>query len=136
MNIAQQNALSKKRVLYVDDEVDSLTVIKKGLEHQGDFEVDVVASPEELSVKQHSDLDMYDLIVLDIRMPRTNGFELYGMIRGRIDPARTKICFFTAYQNYLDICTSLFPSWKGNCFLAKPMSISVFAASLRKLMQS
>ena len=37
---------------------------------------------------------MYDMVILDIRMPQMNGFELYRQIK-KIDD-KAKVCFLTA----------------------------------------
>jgi DNA-binding response OmpR family regulator len=52
--------------------------------------------------------DLYNLVMLDIRMPELNGFDLYQEIR-RLDK-KVKICFLTAgemYYGYSDIFSSL-----------------------------
>jgi len=43
--------------------------------------------------------DTYDLVLLDIRMPNSNGFELYREMR-KIDES-VKVCFITAFEIYL-----------------------------------
>jgi YesN/AraC family two-component response regulator len=39
----------------------------------------------------------YDLLILDIRMPKMNGFELYKNMK-KIDP-EVKVCFLTAVSD-------------------------------------
>ena len=66
------------RVLLVDDEADILHVLKRGLEVNG-FDVDAFASSQEAinSFKP----DIYDLAILDLRMPGVNGFALYRQMK-------------------------------------------------------
>jgi two-component system response regulator ChvI len=73
----------KKRTLVVDDEVDITTAFKLGFEEVGleevDFEVDVYNDPL-LALSDYKP-GIYDLLLLDIKMPKMNGFELYKKIK-------------------------------------------------------
>ena len=122
--------VKKTRLLYVDDEVDILHVVKRGLENEG-FNVDVSASAED-AIRQ--DFSKYDIIVIDIRMPKINGFQFYEAIKNRIDVTKTKVCFFTAYATYEEEYQRRFPAWNGCCFMIKPMSVKIFAGKLRELL--
>lgn len=128
--------LVKKRLLYIDDELDILQVVKRGLEYEGDFNVDITNNPKELTCRDTDELRKYDAIVLDIRMPKLDGFELYNILRDRIDPSKTKICFFTAYHSYLNEYRKLFSGWNDDCFIAKPISIKTFAEIIRRLVSA
>jgi len=64
--------------LVVDDEDDNTTVFKLGLE-KGDFVVDANTYPV-LALSEY-ELDMYDLLLFDIKMPKMDGFELYEKIK-------------------------------------------------------
>jgi DNA-binding response OmpR family regulator len=70
--MANQNI--KKRILVVDDEYDITFTLKEGLE-DGGFNVDVFNDPE-LALKSFKP-NIYALILIDIKMPKMNGFELY-----------------------------------------------------------
>jgi hypothetical protein len=67
-------------------------------------------------------------------MPKINGFELYDKIKSKIDPAKTKVCFFTAFTSYLDEYNQKFPKWDSCCFMTKPMSVKILANKLRELL--
>src|SRR6266498_5849396 len=67
----------EKRIFVVDDEVDITTVFKLGLE-EADLQVDVYNEPL-LALSDYKP-GIYDLLLLDIRMPGMNGFELYRKI--------------------------------------------------------
>jgi two-component system, OmpR family, response regulator ChvI len=67
----------KKRILLVDDEHDNNSIFTIGLQDAG-FEVDAYNDPE-LALSSFKP-DYYDLLILDIRMPKMNGYELYENI--------------------------------------------------------
>src|SRR5918994_6055975 len=84
----------KKRILIVDDDIDILTTYKKGLEDNGLFEVDAFADPEE--ALSNFKTGLYDCLIIDIRLPKMDGFELYDKMK-EIDN-EVKVCFITAYD--------------------------------------
>ena len=64
---------------------------------------------------------LYDLALLDMRMPKMYGHELYDKMK-RIDP-KLKICFMTAtYQNY-EALRAAFPTIEIECYIQKPVEI-------------
>ncbi|HET8792437.1 MAG TPA: response regulator [Nitrososphaeraceae archaeon] len=79
------------RILLVDDEPDITFTIKSILKEDG-FQIDPFTDPV-MALKSYKRY-FYDLVVLDIKMPKMNGFELYTKIR-ELDP-NVKICFLTA----------------------------------------
>jgi len=81
----------------VDDEPDVLYTIKNILEDNG-FQVDTFNDPI-ISLKSYAS-NYYDLVILDIKMPKMDGFELYTKIRVK-DP-KVKICFLTASEMYYE----------------------------------
>ena len=66
----------KRRVLVVDDEPDICLTLKIILERYG-FTVDSFADPN--TALKNFKPGLYDLVILDIKMPQISGFELYGM---------------------------------------------------------
>lgn len=80
-----------KKILLVDDEPDLTYTIKKILENN-EYKVDGFNDPI-LALKSYKN-DFYDMVILDIKMPKMDGFELYTKIR-ELDP-NVKICFLTA----------------------------------------
>ena len=84
---------TKKRILHVDDEPDTLQVVKTILEKEG-FEVESVESGKD-ALKQ-VDINSYDLIILDIMMPDMSGWDLFT----RITKIRSayKIIFLTVLE--------------------------------------
>jgi CheY-like chemotaxis protein len=54
----------------------------------------------------------YDLLLLDINMPRMNGFKLYQEILSRHLDNHVKVCFITAFEEYDNLLRNYFLDWK------------------------
>jgi two-component system, OmpR family, response regulator ChvI len=117
----QQQNNNKMSILLVDDEPDIIGIFKVGLEDNG-FKVDAFTDPQEAlsSFKANA----YDLLLLDVRMPKLNGFELYEQIR-KIDDNnnKAKVCYITAYEINYEKIREEFPSLQVDCFIKKPVKI-------------
>src|SRR5712692_567132 len=107
--------MTMNRILIVDDEIDITKSIKKGLEQNG-FEVGAYNDP--LKALSEFKPDIYDLLLLDIRMPNMNGFELYRELKKKDSAA--KVCFITAFEVYQHEFQKVFPSSDVKCFIRKP----------------
>ncbi|MGB8024910.1 MAG: hybrid sensor histidine kinase/response regulator, partial [Nitrososphaeraceae archaeon] len=86
---------TKKRVFLVDDDYDHTVTFKVGLELAG-FEVD--AYNDSAIALSNFRADHYDLLLIDIKMPKIDGFELCEKI-SKIDD-KVKVWFITAYEIY------------------------------------
>ncbi len=84
-----------KRILLIDDEQDLTYTLEKVLQDNG-FKVDAFNDPT-LALDNYK-TNFYDLVILDIKMPKMDGFELYIKIREK-DP-NVKICFLTAITTF------------------------------------
>jgi DNA-binding response OmpR family regulator len=111
---------NNKRILIVDDEKDITDTFKNALEQQEGFDVITYNDPEQALSKFKE--NWFDLLLLDIRMPKMSGFELYRRLN-KID-SKPKVCFITAFDIYYDEFKKVFPSLEVKCFLRKPISIS------------
>jgi two-component system, OmpR family, response regulator ChvI len=81
-----------KKILVVDDDIDITLLIKEGLERKG-FHIESYNDPQ--VALQEFKPDFYDLMVVDIRMPKVNGFEFYQGVRK--NDIKVKVCFITAF---------------------------------------
>ena len=120
----------RNRILIVDDEPDIAQVLKMGLEKNG-FAVDTYNDP--LDVVSNFKAGSYDLLLLDIKMPKMTGFELYNRLH-QIDE-KAKICFITAYEIYYDEFKRILPKVKVECFIRKPISINNLARVIKNELQ-
>ena len=134
---------SRSRILIIDDEEDITFTLKEALEGSGGFEVvtfnDPLLALSSFDNKENENNlpSEYDLILLDIKMPQMDGFELYQEIQKRIDTntsagdsdkgkngKKPKICFMTAFEVYYEALKELFPdSYTSICFIKKPSSV-------------
>jgi two-component system, OmpR family, response regulator ChvI len=107
----------KKRILLVDDEQDITFSLRIGLENNG-FVVDTFNDPQE--ALSNFKAGLYDLLLIDVKMPDMNGFELYREIE-KIDN-KVKVCFITAFEVYYKSLRELFPTTKVDCYIKKPIT--------------
>ena len=109
----------KYRVMIVDDEQDITAIFKIGLE-KNQFIVTTFNDPLEALSKFRPRL--YDLMILDIRMPGMNGFQLYNKIRDLDN--KVKACFLTAFEESRGVFRNSFPLLEEvNCYLKKPITV-------------
>ena len=106
-----------KRILAVDDEPDVNITLHKVLEKNG-FIVDSYENP--FLALENFKPHYYDLLILDIKMPKMSGFSFYREIKKRDD--KLKICFLTAGDMYYGSYSDIFSSLPANCFIRKPIT--------------
>lgn len=122
----------KYRVMIVDDEQDITTIFKIGLENN-QFVVTTFNDPVEALSEFRPGL--FDLLILDIRMPGMNGFQLYRKIRD-VDN-KVKVCFLTAFDESRGEFRTSFPFLEEvKCYLKKPITVRDLIKRLSDLANS
>ena len=106
-----------KSILLVDDEPDITNFVRKVLEING-FVVDSYTDPT-LALSNFKP-GLYDLLLLDIRMPEISGLDLCQKMK-EID-SNVKICFLTASELFYEEYRRLdaYPSLDKAYFIQKP----------------
>lgn len=123
---------SPYKILLVDDDDGILISIKHCLE-DNDFIVDTFSSPlEAISAFQP---ELYDLVLIDIKMPEMNGFELYQELRKKANNVNIKTCFITAYEIYYETLKKEFPQLNVGCFISKPIESTNLVRRIREELQ-
>ena len=113
------------KILLVDDEEDVLDSVKSGLQSKG-FQVDAFSSP--LKALHAFRKGVYEIALIDIRMPGMNGFALYNEIRKRDEQVKVK--FFTAFEVYREEFKKAFPELDERRFIHKPTPLDQLAELL------
>ena len=88
--------LSKRRILIIDDDPDINNLFKLFLEHDG-YKVDAYIDPVDALYAFRK--NTFDLILLDLKMPKMSGMLLYQKLRN-ID-SHLLFCFITADKEYI-----------------------------------
>lgn len=115
------------RIVVLDDEPSITDSLKQGLT-DGGFEVDAFNDVED-ALKNYRP-GAYDLAILDVRMPKMNGFELFRELRS-MDP-RIKVFFLTAYDIPLAEFRTMFPEIDVSWLLRKPIGGSDLVAKINR----
>ncbi len=119
--------------MIVDDESDVNLLFKMILEENG-FKVDSFTDPL-LALQNFKEQNgMYDMIILDIKMPEMNGFELYRQIK-KIDD-KAKVCFITAGEMYYGVYTDIFNSLDAKHFIRKPIDNEELVEKVNNMISS
>jgi DNA-binding response OmpR family regulator len=122
---------NNKRILVVDDEPDLTQVSTLALEYHG-FKVDSFNDPQEALSKFKP--GSYDLIILDIKMPKMDGFELYHEIKKKDDNA--KVCFLTASELYYEeFRKEEYCALDRNLFIQKPIDNEDLVKQINKMLK-
>jgi two-component system OmpR family response regulator len=116
------------RILVVEDEAAMAQSLRSGLETEG-FAVDVASDGEE--ALWYAGEVAYDAIVLDLMLPKINGFKVCRTLRERED--WTPILMLTAKDGHLDEAEGL--DTGADDYLTKPFSFVVLLARLRSLLR-
>ena len=86
-----------KRILIIDDDKDITNLFKTFLEYDG-YKVDAFTDPIDALYSFRK--NVYNLVLLDLKMPRMNGMILYQKLKN-IDPTLL-FCFITANKEYIE----------------------------------
>lgn len=118
------------KILIVDDEPDILEFLQYNLEKEG-FDVQTAIDGEEGLIKAHSKIP--DVVVLDIMMPRMDGFEVCKVMRKDPKFDNTIITFLTAKDEDFSQIAAL--DLGGDDFITKPVSPRVFTSRIKALLR-
>lgn len=121
----------KKKVLIVDDEPNSVISLEFLMKRE-DFEVFVAADGEAAlqQVAEHNP----DLIVLDVMLPKKNGFEVCQELRADPAHADTKVIMLTAKGRDTEIAKGL--ALGADAYMTKPFSTRDLVARVKALLST
>ena len=113
-----------KRILIVDDDPDTTFTFKRAFEEANrisgnkiSFHVNTYNNP--LLALSEFKPDFYDLMLVDINMPKMNGFDFCVNILGvDINP---RVCFMSSGLINQEALKEQYPSLSIGCFIKKPI---------------
>ena len=120
------------RILLVDDEKDVGRTYELMLENHG-FDVDYFNDPT--MALEHFKPNLYDLTILDIKMPDPNGFKLYDQLKSR--DSKMKTLFITALnsvESYNTENKKVYPLMGQRHFIKKPVSMDQLLGQVYSLL--
>ncbi|MFW2381348.1 MAG: response regulator transcription factor, partial [Acidimicrobiales bacterium] len=116
------------RILVIEDERAMAASLQQGLQAEG-FAVDVAGDGQE-GLWLAGEVD-YDAIILDLMLPKLNGFQVCKALRERDD--WTPVLMLTAKDGHLDEAEGL--DTGADDYLTKPFAFVVLLARLRALLR-
>jgi CheY-like chemotaxis protein len=122
-----------KKIFLVDNESDITFALENALENYG-YKIDSFNDP--ILALDNYQINFYDLVILDIKMPKMDGFELYIKLKEK-DP-KVKICFLTAselfYEEFRSARLKLGEKIGEEYFIQKPIKTDDLIKKINKLM--
>ncbi len=115
------------KILLVEDEKSLRDIANKFLASKG-FEVDAVSDGEEAVMAVNKNI--YDVIILDIMMPKKNGIEVCRFIRTKYD---VPVIFLTALNEEQDIVNGY--EVGADEYVVKPVSMPVLLAKVNAMIK-
>jgi DNA-binding response OmpR family regulator len=117
------------KVLLVDDEKELIATLAERLSFRG-FEVDFATTAE--SAIQMAEVKVYDIAVLDIKMPKIRGFEIKKMIEKK--QPKMKFLFMTGHGSENDYQMATAQTGE-EFYLVKPVQIEVLIMKMNEAME-
>ena len=119
-----------KRVLVVDDTEDIVKLVKMYLEHH---HYEVITAYDGQEGLDKAKTDKPDLIVLDLMLPRINGYKICGLLKRDKEYAKIPIILFTAKTQEKDM--KLGQEVGADAYLTKPFEPEILLAKIKELIE-
>jgi CheY-like chemotaxis protein len=117
-----------KTVLLIDDQEDERAIQRALLTHRGYNVLDAADGASGLEAAQRH---LPDLILLDVAMPKMDGFEVCRSLRADARTAEIPVLFFTA--SVVGDLEKQIAEVGGNGVLVKPMDPNAVAAEVERI---
>ena len=124
-------SLKGKNILIVDDEEDLTNLYETFLKYDG-YKVDAFTNP--IDALYSFKKDVYDLALLDLKMPKMNGVELSQELQN-IDPNLLFSFITAANKEYIETLKTNSPDIENN-IIYKPLWLSELRATIHSLLSN
>ena len=128
----------KRRIMIINDRDDINFTIRMVLEEDSVNKIRLDPFTDPFLALENFKSGIYDLILVDIRMPKMDGFELYSEIR-KLD-SKVKVCFLTASDISEEFKKGMFADELDNaqdkiCFITIPIANDDLRKRIRELLE-
>lgn len=120
----------KKRILLVDDEKDLVMAISFRLIQEG-YEVITALDGQEALTKAKS--EKVDLIILDLMLPKMNGYKVCGLLKADTRYSKIPIIIFTARAQETD--KKMSEEVGADAYITKPFEPDMLFGKIRELLK-
>jgi DNA-binding response OmpR family regulator len=121
-----------KQLLIIDDDPDVTLTFKQGLEtvtENNERLFEVYSYNDPIDALSNFESNFYDLLLIDINMPKMNGFDLSKQILKQ--DLGVKICFMSSGQINEEALRENYPMLSLGCFIRKPVEIRELVRKLK-----
>ncbi|MFH1692511.1 MAG: response regulator [Candidatus Omnitrophota bacterium] len=122
-------ALEKKKILVVDDEVDIVEILQSRLKEH-DYDVVCAFDGEEALLKTRQEKP--DLVILDIMLPKMDGYEVCSIIRSEEAVKNIPIVMLTACSRMDNIKKGM--DLGAVSYVAKPLKLDVLLGIIKAIL--
>lgn len=121
--------MAKKKILLVEDEKDMIYAVSLELEANG---YEVVTAYDGQEGLQKARKENPDLIILDLMLPKMDGFKVCGLLKRDVRYGQTPIIMFTAKAQEEDV--KLGGEMGADAYIIKPFDPQVLLAKIKELL--
>jgi Response regulators consisting of a CheY-like receiver domain and a winged-helix DNA-binding domain len=121
---------AKKKVLVVDDNPTIVELIKYAVSLQGSY--DVAVAYDGVQGLEHVLTEHPDCVIIDVKMPRMDGYQLVRCLRGDPQTANTPLIILSAMSREDDQLTGLLSG--ADEYLTKPFKPNALNAAIERVL--
>ncbi len=121
---------SSKRILIVDDEKDIVNLIKYQLKAEG---YQVVTAFDGLEALEKVAEEKPDLVILDIMMPKVDGWVVCHSVKGNISTRNTRVIILTAKSQFMAKIKGLY-IMQADIYMSKPFENTELLSNTDRLL--
>lgn len=119
----------KKKILLVDDEKDLVTAVSFRLTAEG---YDVISALDGQSALDTAKREKPDLIILDLMLPKVNGYKVCGLLKADMRYSRIPIIMFTARVQEAD--KKMGEEAGADAYITKPFEAAALLARIKEFL--
>lgn len=122
--------MTKKRILLVDDEIELVDMVKMRLEASG---YEVITAYDGQEALNKAKRVKPDLIILDIMLPKMDGYKVCGLLKADIRYSKIPIIMFSAKAQEEDM--KLGEEVGAQSYVTKPFEPQVLLSKITELLK-